>query len=466
MGSQDPRGYYRVLGVKPDADAAEIKAAFRRKAMGLHPDRNDEPGATERFQLLNEAYGVLSNPEARAQYDTMSLNARPKTSEQQAAAEEPPEPVVCSCCGKVTAQPRYVIFFAVKSFILVTSRSATQGIFCSACAEKKALKASAITWVLGWWGIPWGPIYSIQAIFTNLFGGKRPANINARLTTYQAWVFACLGKIDIARAIALDAMEFAKKVKPGAGTARVRKRLGHDVADERAELQKQIQKLLSLLGDGTPRRLKNSWRLLRRPFYIQGAVVSAIAGLLGIAVMTAPLSSGSAYSPPRGPKPYVATPLSPIAPPVTAYAPARISEKPKYVRPTTAPNGEVWPVVAGYVKGYPRLNWKGLSQVTVDNMQNDSAVFVKLVSLSEVNARPVRSFYIPAHGSFTLSNVTAGTYDVRYRDLNTGGLSRSEQFLLEETPTYQGTQYSSMTLTLYKVRNGNMRTYGLAEDEF
>lgn len=386
MGSQDPRGYYRVLGVKPGADAAEIKAAFRRKAMELHPDRNDEPGATEQFQLLNEAYGVLSNPEARAQYDTMSLDARPKTSERQAAAEEPLEPVVCSCCGKVTAQPRYVIFFAVKSFILVTSRSATQGIFCSVCAEKKALKASAITWVLGWWGIPWGPIYSIHAIFTNLFGGKRPANINARLTMYQAWAFACLGKVDIARAIALDAMEFAKKVKPDAGTTKFRKRLGYDVAHEGAELQKQIQKLLSLLDNGTPRRLKNPWRLFRRPFYVQGAIVSAVAGLLGIAVMTAPFGSGSTYSPPRGPKPYMAMPLSPVAPPVTAYAPAKIPEKPTYVRPATAPNDEVWPVVAGYVRGYPRLNWKGLSQVTVDNRQNDSDVFVKLVSLSGVNA--------------------------------------------------------------------------------
>jgi hypothetical protein len=46
------------------------------------------------------------------------------------------------------------------------------------------------------------------------------------------------------------------------------------------------------------------------------------------------------------------------------------------------------------------------------------------------------------------------------------GLARSESFALEEITTHNGTQYSDMTMTLYKVRNGNMQTYGLSEDEF
>lgn len=56
MSKKDPRGYYGILGVSASADSAEIKAAFRRKAMELHPDRNDSPLATAQFQLLNEAY--------------------------------------------------------------------------------------------------------------------------------------------------------------------------------------------------------------------------------------------------------------------------------------------------------------------------------------------------------------------------------------------------------------------------
>lgn len=106
-----------------------------------------------------------------------------------------------------------------------------------------------------------------------------------------------------------------------------------------------------------------------------------------------------------------------------------------------------------------------LSTVTVDNRQNDSDVFVKLVSLDGTQAYPIRQFYIPAYGSFTLKKVRAGSYDIRYRDLNNGSLSRSETFSLGEMSTSNGKQYSNITMTLYKVQNGNMQTYGLSETE-
>lgn len=131
-----------------------------------------------------------------------------------------------------------------------------------------------------------------------------------------------------------------------------------------------------------------------------------------------------------------------------------------------APNGETWPLTAGYVKGYKKLNTKGLSSVTVDNSQNNSNVFVKLVSLSGVKSYPARQFFIPANGKFTVNKVTSGSYDVRYRDLSDGGLSRSESFNLKETKTGNGVQFSNITMTLYKVQNGNMQTYGLSETEF
>jgi DnaJ domain len=142
------------------------------------------------------------------------------------------------------------------------------------------------------------------------------------------------------------------------------------------------------------------------------------------------------------------------------------SAPPAYIKPSTAPNGEAWPTAADYVKGYPRLHTNGLSTVTVDNSKNNSEVFVKLVSLDNPEAYPVRQFYIPALRSITISKVTAGSYDIRYRDLSNGGLSRSAEFNLEEIPTHSGTQFSNITMTLYKVQNGNMKTYGLSETEF
>lgn len=63
------RDYYDVLGVNRDANADEIKSAFRQLARKLHPDVNKEPDAEERFKEINEAYAVLSDTEKRAAYD-------------------------------------------------------------------------------------------------------------------------------------------------------------------------------------------------------------------------------------------------------------------------------------------------------------------------------------------------------------------------------------------------------------
>ena len=63
------KDYYEVLGVARDADADGIKAAFRKLAMEYHPDRNKAPEAADRFKEIAEAYGILSDPDKRAQYD-------------------------------------------------------------------------------------------------------------------------------------------------------------------------------------------------------------------------------------------------------------------------------------------------------------------------------------------------------------------------------------------------------------
>jgi hypothetical protein len=173
-------------------------------------------------------------------------------------------------------------------------------------------------------------------------------------------------------------------------------------------------------------------------------------GIAGVAVWSW-LNPTPTKPPPVGPKPYLAS---------------RVPEVAAYVRPAVAPNGQPWPSATGYVKGYQQLHSSGLSTVTVDNSRNDSEVFVKLVSLDSAQAYPVRQFYIPAFGSFTLKKVTAGSYDVRYRDLSSGGLSRSEAVTLSEVHTAEGAQFSNLTMTLYKVKNGNMKTFGLTEAEF
>jgi molecular chaperone DnaJ len=64
------RDYYEVLGVGKDANEADIKKAYRRLAMKLHPDRNAGDTKTEaEFKDVKEAYEVLSDAQKRATYD-------------------------------------------------------------------------------------------------------------------------------------------------------------------------------------------------------------------------------------------------------------------------------------------------------------------------------------------------------------------------------------------------------------
>ena len=65
------KDYYQILGVDKDADEDEIRSRYRRLAMEYHPDRNpDDPQAEEKFKEVAEAYGVLTDPVKRREYDT------------------------------------------------------------------------------------------------------------------------------------------------------------------------------------------------------------------------------------------------------------------------------------------------------------------------------------------------------------------------------------------------------------
>jgi hypothetical protein len=61
--------YYAELGITSGADGAMIDEAYRRRAKDLHPDRNPDAEATERFKRLSAAYETLRDPATRAAYD-------------------------------------------------------------------------------------------------------------------------------------------------------------------------------------------------------------------------------------------------------------------------------------------------------------------------------------------------------------------------------------------------------------
>lgn len=61
--------YYAILQVNRNATEEEIRAAYKQRAVALHPDKNTESSATKDFQRLVEAYTVLKDPFQRKLYD-------------------------------------------------------------------------------------------------------------------------------------------------------------------------------------------------------------------------------------------------------------------------------------------------------------------------------------------------------------------------------------------------------------
>jgi molecular chaperone DnaJ len=79
MASQDwlDKDFYAILGVPSDADAAQIKKAYRKLARQYHPDKNPGDAAAEqKFKDVGEAHSVLSDTEQRKEYDAIRQMVR------------------------------------------------------------------------------------------------------------------------------------------------------------------------------------------------------------------------------------------------------------------------------------------------------------------------------------------------------------------------------------------------------
>jgi len=70
MGVEKEKSFYEIMEVHPQVSSKEIKQAFYRLSKEYHPDMNaNDSTSLKKFQLVQEAYQILSNPELRAKYD-------------------------------------------------------------------------------------------------------------------------------------------------------------------------------------------------------------------------------------------------------------------------------------------------------------------------------------------------------------------------------------------------------------
>jgi hypothetical protein len=271
MSSGDPSGYYETLGVAAYASAAEIKIAYRALAKELHPDLNQGVDTTADFQRVQVAYDVLGDDSQRAQYDAYGAvpSSQPEDFDDESRHTDP---IRCSACDCITAQPRYKVFYLVVSYVFGSYKKPLQGIFCSACEFKIALKATLGTLLLGWWSIT-GFFWTLHALLSNLIGGRFSVQ-NAFLQGQQAFYFAQEGNLELAGATARGAVELIDKAKASASSGD----RGEGLVPLRAALESLIQ---SLPSNSNGQTFKNVDGFRNKRFVVQAVILAAFATSIG-----------------------------------------------------------------------------------------------------------------------------------------------------------------------------------------
>ena len=121
--------------------------------------------------------------------------------------------------------------------------------------------------------------------------------------------------------------------------------------------------------------------------------------------------------------------------------------------------------ISGYVKGAYRQASDGLSNFTVDNQQGGGDAIARIYLNG---AKPAsRSIYVKVGEKFTARRLPPGSYVFRYRFIGSTKTYEADRlFPLEETTTSEGTRFSNVTVTLFRVSDGNLQTKDVPEEKF
>lgn len=257
MAHADPKGHYRILGVSHFASDRDLERAYRERRRALEQEGGKRLGGSLKRDALEAAWEALSDPEARARYDVEVLGAALHGGDPPAGG---PAPVPCIRCGRVSAQSRYQVFHQVTGRLVRVSVARLHGVYCPNCARDVGMAASMLTWLLGWWGFPDGPLQSVRAIWGNARGGSFPSGANARLLARQALAFAGQDKEELALALARQSLDL-------------------DPVGEDAPRMK------SLLGDREAPVLRDRWRAIRAQALLQLFPLLALAVVAGMVLL-------------------------------------------------------------------------------------------------------------------------------------------------------------------------------------
>lgn len=423
------KDYYEILEVHPKASEEIIRKAYLTLAKKYHPDANkgNENWATQKMKDLNEAFEVLGNLDKRHEYDKNHYGYG--TSQSNSANHS--ESTNSSNTSQQTEQ----------------QRTHNELVFlCQQIIDELTQKI----------------VKEDYAIATNLSLCKNAEN------KFQSQVVPLVQKIQrfITQSpeIFIDAMDYCSLTLYIMGVS-------YTWAMSFVKAEETLQKALTYRPSNelesnirtTLSNVKKNADLERKHVHLSQAekqvlknkfkknVIWPAIGLFAFALLI--IFANTVSSSNSTNKKYT----------------SKSSTTSSYAKPASSPKSSFTPILnkpTGYDPQFNQKNNGGLSNLTIDNTRNDYPVYVKLYSLKAGNPTAVRAFYVQKGGSFTLDNITAGLYDVRYRNLQTGNLSKTEQFNLTEIKTATGTNYSDVRFTLYTVANGNTRMSKIGEDQF
>ncbi len=207
--SFDPLGYYAILGVAYNAGEEEIKQNYREQAKVLHPDRNPDENALEKFQKLSVAYDVLKDETSRLIYDLMA-QAHPKESFPDINALK----AYKNRSGEEDVTVRALVLRQVTGKIFKFSDVENYEICNFKEAQTAVLLASVSNWFLGWWH-PKAFGKNLQALIENIKGINTNRQDNFTLLTHNAVAYWEDGKREQALLSALQAGYYANTYQKG-----------------------------------------------------------------------------------------------------------------------------------------------------------------------------------------------------------------------------------------------------------
>ena len=154
-------------------------------------------------------------------------------------------------------------------------------------------------------------------------------------------------------------------------------------------------------------------------------------------------------------------------PTLLTYEATRSPSAPRPRRPAIDPGGKTAPAeTSGYVPGYEQRVADGSGSVTVDNSPNESDVFVKLFALDGGGKGPERVFFVEAGQRFTVEGLRGGHYDLRYRELASGNVARSEAFDVPFVPVQGSQRPGNVTMRIEQLAEPKATVCSIKDIEF